>query len=225
MSQQAYPSALSQNALRKVCGAAKTKAKRLANSAPFPKTINFEVQEEFKTLTFMGKEENFCLIDSGKEDPKQILGFTTPSLLQLLSESDDIHGDGTFATVPNDSFYQIYSLHGMLDDDVLMPMAFFLLPDKSAPTYKRMPTLLKDAVPGLRIAPKNFIVDFEAAAIKAIREIFPFCLIVLCFFHFSQSINRHIIRHGLATAYREDEENRILINKLILTKLLSTLSS
>jgi hypothetical protein len=214
LSKQAYPSAPSQNALRKVCGAAKTKAKRLANSAPFPKDINFDVPEEFKTLTFMENEETFCLIDSGKEDPKRILGFTTPSLLKLLSESDDIHGDGTFATVPNDSFYQIYSLHGKLSDDVLMPMAFFLLPDKSSATYKRMLTLLRDAVPGLRFSPKDFVVDFEAAAIKAIRELFPFCLIVLCFFHFSQSINRHIIRHGLATAYRDDEENRILINKL-----------
>jgi hypothetical protein len=133
-------------------------------------------------------------------------------------ESDVIHSDGTFATVPNNSFYQIYSLHGKLTSelsgDVLMPMAFFLLPDKTADTYTKTFRLVKEVLPGLEISPKNFVKDFEAAAIKAIRAIFPFCLIILCFFHFSQSINRHIIQNGLAKSYRDEEENRILINKL-----------
>ena len=214
LSEEAYPSAPSQNALRKACGAAKTKAKRCNNDIPFPSNINFEVPEEFRKLSFRGKEENFCFIDSGKDDPKRILGFTTPSLLKLLSKSDVIHSDGTFSTVPSNSFYQIYSLHGKLPGDVLMPMAFFLLPDKTAVTYTRTFRLLKEALPGLEISPKTFVIDFEAAAIKAIKAIFPFCFIILCFFHFSQSINRHIIQDGLAKSYRDEEENRILINKL-----------
>jgi hypothetical protein len=213
LSQEAYPSAPSQNALRKALGTAKTKSKRLANQDPFPKNINFEVPENFKKLTFMGEEESFCLIDSGIEDPKRILGFTTPKLMKLLAKSPEIHGDGTFATVPSDSFYQIYSIHGKIDD-VVLPMAFFLLPDKSSATYTRMFQLLKNAIPVLEINPKDFLVDFEAAAIKAIASIFPLCLIVLCFFHFSQSINRKIISLGLASAYREEEENRLLINQL-----------
>ena len=213
LTQEAYPSAPSQNALRKALGTAKTKSKRLANQDPFPTDINFEVPDNFKTLAFMGVEESFCLIDSGIDDPKRILGFTTPRLLSLLSKSPEIHGDGTFATVPNDSFYQIYSLHGKIED-VIMPMVFFLLPDKTAATYKKMLQLLKNAVPILNFNPKGFLVDFEAAAIKAIAEIFPLCLIVLCFFHFSQSLNRRIISLGLAGAYQEDEENRLLINQL-----------
>lgn len=48
--------------------------------------------------------------------------------------------------------------------------------------------------------------DFEQAAIKAIKEIFPEVQVYGCFFHLCQCIYRHIQAYGLQNVYGEDEE-------------------
>lgn len=48
--------------------------------------------------------------------------------------------------------------------------------------------------------------DFEPAAIKAIKQIFPDVQVYGCFFHLRQCIYRHIQACGLQSLYGEDEE-------------------
>lgn len=54
--------------------------------------------------------------------------------------------------------------------------------------------------------PKHVMVDFEAAAIRAISIEFPETEVHGCFFHFTQCIWRNIQRLGLATKYGNDAE-------------------
>lgn len=211
LSAEGFVSAPSQFALRKTLFLAKSK---ITDKTPQPKSMNFEIPNIYTSLKFLNTSEPFSIIDSGVEDPKRILGFSTMALLRVLSKSLDIHGDGTFSTVPADTFYQLYSLHAKLSQDTLAPVAFYLLPDKTSQTYERMLRMTCDAYEGLVIAPQTFLVDFEKASFNAIEKVFPDCHISLCFFHLSQSINRQIIQLGLAMHYREDEDARFLINQL-----------
>lgn len=88
-------------------GVSKSKSKGLDCLGPFPTTLNFSIPECLQTVAFAGEVEKFHLIDSGQDDPKRIIGFTTFRLLRILCKSPTAQGDGTFGTVPLDSFYQI----------------------------------------------------------------------------------------------------------------------
>ena len=57
-----------------------------------------------------------------------------------------------------------------------------------------------------RMNPKFVMVDFEQAAIKAFKEVFPGSQVTGCLFHLSQSINRKINEKGLSSQFRSDEE-------------------
>ncbi|XP_046561373.1 uncharacterized protein LOC124270381 [Haliotis rubra] len=58
----------------------------------------------------------------------------------------------------------------------MFPVAFALLPNKTKRTYVRLFTLLKDIVVrrlGIELSPEIFQIDYEAAVISAISEVFP----------------------------------------------------
>jgi hypothetical protein len=67
-----------------------------------------------------------------------------------------------------------------------IPVAFFLLPDKSYNTYHSILLHLRDdlGVPG----PKYFHLDFESGAIKAVRNVFPESVIVGCDTHWKRCL-------------------------------------
>jgi len=74
--------------------------------------------------------------------------------------------------------------------------------------------MMKAAAPGIEWKFENFIIDFEFAVIKAIKLNWPYCLIVLCFFHLGQSLQRRVQAEGLTEAYTEDDVKRQLVNAL-----------
>ena len=63
--------------------------------------------------------------------------------------------------------------------------------------------------------PSHVIVDYEAAAIGALEEVFPTATISGCLFHFSQAILRKVSKLGLRTRYLQDEEFRMTVRSLI----------
>ena len=63
--------------------------------------------------------------------------------------------------------------------------------------------------------PSHLIVDYEAAAIGALEEVFPTAIISGCLFHFSQAILRKVSKLGLRTRYLQDEEFRMTVRSLI----------
>lgn len=81
---------------------------------------------------FKDSKKLFCIIFSSQTD------------LMRLSKATTWVCDGTFKSAPG-MFYQIWSIH-MLYRNRVLPMAFCLLPNKTAPTYKRALRLILAAL-------------------------------------------------------------------------------
>jgi len=74
--------------------------------------------------------------------------------------------DGTFSSCPN-LFYQFYTIHAVFHTEIIS-LVYALLPDKKETTYVKLFQALKSIKFGL--CPKSFVVDFEKAAINAIKN-------------------------------------------------------
>jgi hypothetical protein len=175
---------------------------------PLPKDLSFSVPKKFHQ-TMTDPSMPFYLIDTGADDPNRIIGFTTQEFLRILVNSTTIHGDGTFSVVPlaKERFYQVYTLHGEIGTQIQVPLAFFLLPDKTNETYQRMLKEVKSLCEesGLNLSPSMFMLDFEQAMINSVQNLFPECGVVLCFFHLSQSLWRKIASLHLKVEYQESK--------------------
>ena len=58
--------------------------------------------------------------------------------------------------------------------------------------------------------------DYEVAAIQALKSIFPSCKISGCFYHFTQYLWKKIQELGLAVDYKNNEEVRRMCTSLAL---------
>ena len=77
---------------------------------------------------------------------------------------------------------------------VTLPCAFFLLPDKQYNTYSLVLNKIKElGVSG----PDVFHLDFEAAAIKAVKNTFPSTVIECCDTHWKRCLREHQKQLGL----------------------------
>ena len=76
---------------------------------------DFELPELLK-VTHSG--ERFLHFDSGPNDTKRIMVFTTLPGLDILSGADDWFCDGTFSTAPS-VFFQIYTIHASVEGILL----------------------------------------------------------------------------------------------------------
>ena len=79
-------------------------------------------------------------------------------------------------------------------------------------TYNRFFNELTKLEPTLR--PKTIMIDFEKAAINALKAVFPATLQRGCFFHFCQNLYRSITGHGLKEKYENDPEFALKIRML-----------
>jgi hypothetical protein len=184
----------------------------LKDQIPIPVNLNFDVPAKFLT-TQTNPSAPFKIVDTGREDPERIIGFSTEAFMKILFNSPTVYSDGTFSVIPLKSFYQLYTLHGELNN-VPLPLAFFLLPNKTAKTYGRMIELVKNSLTGIEIKAGTWLMDAEAAMIKAVVLEFPNIGILLCFFHLSQSVYRKITNLGLKEAYNKDPQIIHMINCL-----------
>lgn len=124
-------------------------------------------------------------------------------------ESQQNFMDGTFKSCPS-QFEQLYTIHADLgstqEETNIVPVIFALLPNRKKETYLRLFFLIKKELPLWR--PTKIVVDFEAAAIAAIREVFPGTSIHGCYFHFKQCLWRKVQEIGLVQSYKLDKETR-----------------
>lgn len=177
------------------------RAKRRDNApAPNPQSKNFEIPDCYA---------DFVLHDSGRDDDQRILAFGHADLLAALSY-DTWFGDGTFTLVPG-IYFQLYTIHAKVGSKY-PPCIYFLLPNKTENTYKRMIDIVKTLVPNL--APMTVLLDFERAALNAFQDGFPTSRISGCFFHLSQSIIRKVQELGLKRRYETDIDFSILVKSL-----------
>lgn len=79
---------------------------------------------------------------------------------------------------------------------------------KSESLYVALLTYIVDAAAKMHIAllPPVVSVDFELAAVNAIRRVFPTAEVSCCYFHLCQSVWRHTQSLGLTCLYKQDAE-------------------
>ena len=147
----------------------------------------------------------FLYFDSGKSDSRVLIFATLPAL-DLLSQSEICHCDGTFSVSP-DVFYQVYTIHVVIENAVV-PLVYALLPNKTQNTYEKLFGCLEQFG-------KKVIIDFEAAVRKAITEMQPDTEIQFCFFHLGQAVWRNVQKLGFTRKYMDDDEFLLNVKKRI----------
>ncbi|RMZ96587.1 hypothetical protein BpHYR1_017597 [Brachionus plicatilis] len=187
-------SMLKRDAMRQIINRERSK---VALSGFNARSLEQLVIPDFLVNTY--KNKKFYYYDSGSLDKNRIIIFTTEDNLRLLSQYKDWYADGTFDISPT-LFKQVYSIHIIINETAL-PMLYALLPNKKQTTYKK----LFRVVLGLGVSvPNSMNVDFEMAAINAIKLIFK-CKVNACYFHLCQSIWRKIQKTGLVKNWFDDK--------------------
>lgn len=148
--------------------------------------------------------QHLVLIDDGQED--RILVFSSDR--GLLSQGSEFFMDGTFKSCCS-LFDQLYTIHVDLgSSDVstrIVPAIYALLPDRKEATYRRLFTLLEKSS---KFKPEKVHIDFERAAINALKQTFLEVKIKGCNFHFNQCLWRKVQELGLVTSYKENSTIR-----------------
>ena len=146
--------------------------------------------------------EEFILWDSGEQDEDRIFLFDRMSNGDWSNQMERLYVDGTFSLAPA-LFAQIYVIMANRRGFVL-PVLYALLPNKEGRTYRRLFEAIKELWPYLN--PSSISIDFEQAAIGAIRAVFPNCAIHGCLFHLTKNMRKKLADEGLLSRYNIDPE-------------------
>jgi hypothetical protein len=141
-----------------------------------------------------------------------------------MQKADCLYVDGTFRTAPK-PYTQFISVHGKISGFVI-PLAFILVTGKSTAQYVQILQHLKQEVIRLTNNPLNpgrIILDFEMSMMNALQMEFPTSALSGCYFHFNQSLWRHIQQIGLARDYQQDRRLNKVIRRVMAIGFLPTL--
>ena len=89
--------------------------------------------------------ENIIKGDTIFANEKRVLLFTTNDLLEVLARAKEILGDGTFKITPL-LWGQVFVISAQVTPSVFVPVAVFLLPDKTRVSYSEAFSLLREAL-------------------------------------------------------------------------------
>ena len=107
--------------------------------------------------------------------------FCACTELEVLRQSNYIVCDGTFEMCP-DTAYQLYTLHRFYEGEAA-PLVWALLPNKTQATYEKLFKAIHDAMVatfGDTVSEDTFLVDYELAAIQALRVVFQYAMLKGC---------------------------------------------
>ena len=146
------------------------------------------------------------IVDDGNEERILAFGYKLDS---LLAGNTTFFLDGTFKSCCP-LFDQLYTLHvdiGSTEERTcIVPAIYALLPNRKKSTYKRLFSCLKKQLKSFH--PYKIHIDFEAAAISAVKEEFVTADVKGCNFHFNQALWRKVQQLGMTQAYRDNKEIR-----------------
>lgn len=161
----------------------------------------------FKPNTLILPDGSSFLIDDSTIEGERIFIFGVENARWHLESASINFMDGTF-DICSAQFVQLYSIHidagSNHEETNVQPIIFALLPRKTEATYKRLFQTIKNWAPKWK--PNLIKIDFEVAAINALRSVNRTTKISGCNFHFMQCLWRKIQEIGLAREYRENEE-------------------
>jgi hypothetical protein len=152
---------------------------------------------------------NFLLADYDNVDEnKRIILFCGQKARTSIEEGYFKHilADGTFKSCPV-AFKQLYTIHG-LDEETrsIKPLIFCFLPDKKVQTYETMFYVIKSQFPNWK--PTKVTVDFEIAAMHALRKVYPNITIKGCFFHFNRCLFRKAKKLNISSRVKKRHVSR-----------------
>jgi hypothetical protein len=164
-------------------------------------------------VTEMG--DQFLLVkDSVEEDDKNkcLLCFMSPLQKELGRLAKKWFCDGTFKPRPyplsgKGSKGQVYTLFAELDTGVVIPFAFCLLPDKLAVTYCCMWSAVHQALTNdgqILLRLECVGIDFEVAPSSEFEALFPGVLVMGCFIHWHQAVNRNLATKECTNFFNEN---------------------
>jgi len=105
-----------------------------------------------------------------------------------------------------DTAYQLYTLHRFYEGEAA-PLVWALLPNKTQATYEKLFKAIHDAMVatfGDTVSEDTFLVDYELAAIQALRVVFQYAMLKGC--GIRQAVLRRVQQEGLKTQYDDNED-------------------
>jgi len=145
-------------------------------------------------LQFDLKYHNPQMSDAHKSG--RVIGWAHPDNQDLLFKNYDakLFIDCTFKAVPAD-FSQLMIVMMYYDKrDYYVPVYYVLMTDKTETSYRIALNQVVQSVQG-ELRASTVTCDFESALINGIKSNFPNCKMVLCLFHWKQSIRRWILKN------------------------------
>ncbi len=127
--------------------------------------------------------------------------FSTEQLTSSLESVSNVAFDGTFFVCPR-PFVQVFTLFSARGDH-FFPAFVVLMKSRDEASYKNVFQKIKCLAPNF--IPTFAISDFEKAARKAFKAVWPECETAGCYFHFSQCILRKIKKLGLLPLFRKSK--------------------
>ncbi|KAG0430043.1 hypothetical protein DMUE_5702, partial [Dictyocoela muelleri] len=170
--------------------------------------ISGDIPENVK---FTFSNEKFLQFDSGLNDPKRYIIFTTETHLVYLENAINWYCDGTFRSCPKE-FTQLYVIMGDIKN-ITLPLVYIFMKDKSKASYLNVFSYLKSKIKNKKKF--NITIDFEMAALCALKEVFGDSDIYGCFFHFTQLLFRSIQRLGLVSEYKKNVYFREIFRMIV----------
>lgn len=131
--------------------------------------------------------------------------------------------DATFATTP-EPYDQIFNILGDYHGRVI-PLLTALMTNRTIGHYRQVLQRVNRSVrrvTGHDWEPTAVMIDFEQALLSAVETELPNTAIQGCYFHFNQSLWRHIQELGLARGYRHYESLQQLLRKVMSLGFLPT---
>ena len=150
--------------------------------------------------------------------------FCTNEQLDLLSETRFLVADGTFKTAP-DPYRQVYTFHGIIGGRRI-PLVFALMEQRTTAHYIRLLELISRYV--LRVTatvwdPQLIVTDYEIGFMNARIQCLPNCVHRGCLFHIDKAIFKKVKRYGLERAYRNNDDIKAYIRKIMALPFLPVL--
>lgn len=144
--------------------------------------------------------QDFVILDEHLEGQEsKLMGFASPTMLQVLNTSDEWFIDGTWDICKN------------REPGISLPCAFYLLPNKQPETYRRALKAIKDK--GVS-NPAKVHVDFERAEINAVKEELENSDIITCQVHWHRALRKNLTDIGLISFYNKSIEAQLFFRKL-----------
>ena len=144
--------------------------------------------------------------------------FASPRSLRTLASCSTWLCDGTFSVAPRtstDSFQQLYTVHALVGDRVVVPLVYCLLSHKNKQTYDTMWNTIFENLPNdvPRPARRTIICDLESGTIASLKR-YADVEHQTCFFHLTQANWRAVQASGLSGLYKADQEFALKVRML-----------